>query len=90
MASPTDVMNGEEELPAEPCWNVWRLPGTISSIGIRIGIPKIEGIGIPKTGGESVENGCRYGVFPLCLAGDRLQARNRCHQCPYAHIAALQ
>src|SRR6267378_3929031 len=37
-----------------------------------------------------LKNGCRYGVLPLCLAGGRLQARNRCHQCPYALIAALQ
>jgi hypothetical protein len=42
MASPPDDMNGAEELPAGPCRNVAGLQGTISSIGIRIGIPKIE------------------------------------------------
>jgi len=31
---------------------------------------------------------CKFGRF--CLAGGRLQARNRCHQCPRAIIAALQ
>ena len=37
-----------------------------------------------------LKNGCRYGVLPLCQAGGRLKARNRCHQYPYALIAALQ
>jgi hypothetical protein len=29
-------------------------------------------------------------VEPLCQAGGRLKARNRCHQCPHALIAVLQ